>query len=106
MLAFLAKYYYNIIIYSGQKGCIDMCNCENEEKGSVLPVIMMIISAVSFILGIAAGTTLTKKICEIFSISESLPQIFSAGVVEYKGKKTIGNARNFSATFFMAEIII
>lgn len=63
MLAFLAKYYYNIIIYSGQKGCIDMCNCENEEKGSVLLVIMMIISAVSFILGIAAGITLTKKIC-------------------------------------------
>ena len=36
MLAFLAKYYYNIIIYSGQKGCIDMCNCENEEKGADL----------------------------------------------------------------------
>lgn len=64
MLAFLVKYYYNIIIYCGQKGCIDMCNCENEEKGSVLPVIIMIISAVSFILGIAAGITLTKKICK------------------------------------------
>ena len=32
-------------------------------------------------------STLTKKICEIFSISESLPQIFSTGVVSKLLKK-------------------
>ncbi len=39
-----------------------MCNCENKENNSVLPVVVLIIAALSFIIGFIAGSAVTKSV--------------------------------------------
>ena len=39
-----------------------MNNCENKETNSVLPVVVLIITALSFILGFIAGAAVTRAV--------------------------------------------